>query len=90
MGTAVASAMSRSRWFITDFFILPTTCISQGLQSKRSVSFSLPFTSCMGSALIVPLTPITPLACLGHRLMDQRTQCLVIIRLTSPSSSWLS
>ena len=41
-------------------------------------------------AFTVPFTPITPLACLGHRLKEKRTQCLVIIRLTSPSSSWLS
>jgi len=72
------------------FFILPTTCISQGRQSKRSVYFSPPDTSVIGSARICPCTPVTPLACLGHRLRLKRTQCLVIIRLTSPSSSWLS
>ncbi|MNY54602.1 hypothetical protein D3C86_1904960 [compost metagenome] len=77
-------------WFSTWRLILPTTCISQGLRSKRKVSFSLPLINIKGSALIVPCTPVTPLACLGHRLIEKRTQCLVIMRLTSPSSSCAS
>src|SRR5450830_693567 len=70
----------------TEFLIVPMTCISHGLQSKRRVSFSRPLMSCNGSALTVPCTPTSPLACLGHKLNEKRTQCLVIIRLTSPSS----
>ena len=82
MGLAAAA-------FITEGLMRPTTCISQGLQSKRSVSFSRPLTSCSGSARTVPCTPVTPLACLGHRLSEKRTQCFVIIRLTSPGS-WIA
>ena len=52
------------------FYILPITCISHFLQSNSSLSFSLPLTSVIGSARTWPCTPITPLACLGHRLKE--------------------
>ncbi len=48
-------------WIVRFFFNLPTTCISQGLQSKRRVSFSLPLIRIIGSGR-------RPLTCLGHRL----------------------
>ena len=43
------------------FLALPMTCISQGLQSKRSVSFSSPLMSSIGSGRM-------PLTCFGQRL----------------------
>jgi hypothetical protein len=47
---------------ITRFgFIFPITCISQRLQSKRSVIFSLPLTSTSGSGR-------SPFTSLGQRL----------------------
>src|SRR5574343_1282062 len=37
------------RFSLTPFFILPTTCISQALQSNLRISFSLPLISVIGS-----------------------------------------
>ena len=72
------------------FFIFPITCISHGLQSKRSVRRSPPLISVIGSARTCPCTPVTPLACFGHRLNEKRRQCLVTISDTSPLSSCTS
>ncbi len=71
--------------FNTDFLILPTTRISQGLQPKRRVSFSLPWISSIGSALTVPCTPVTPLACLGHSSRADRADHWILALLRRPS-----
>ena len=67
-------------------FVAPTTGISQGLQSERSVQVSSSVLKVIGSAFSCPYTHCTPLACFGNRLNEKRKQCWVIISDTSPGS----
>jgi hypothetical protein len=72
----------------TAVLICPPHASRRALQSKRSVSLSLPLISAAARPSPGPARRPRPWPVWGTGSSEKRTQCLVIIRLTSPSPGW--